>query len=410
MNIEKKYLLTTHIDSLDLTDKRVLIRADLNIPINNGIISCDHKLKALLPTIAKIKKKGAKIVLITHMGRPTHKASELSTQNLIPWFVHNGYRTTFAKTIAQGRQKSFENKNTLLLIENLRFFPGERKKDELFAKELHQLGDYFINDAFGAIHNDDTSITLLPKLFPPDKRFIGPLIEKEITQLSKLSNNPAQPFVLILGGKKIKTKLPLIEHILEKTQKILLAPAISFTFSQYKGEKIGNSLVDATCLPFISTILTKAKQLEVQLVLPSDYLIAKGNFDGPTSYIDSQNIPNDFVGVSIGPKTMQIFAQEIMNAKTIFFNGAFGNIRKRETLDGMKAILLAMTRSKAFTVIGGGDSVYAAYLFGVDKQIDYLSTGGGATLAYLSGKQLPGLRVFNVYHSSKTKTQDKNQA
>jgi len=366
--------------------KRVLLRTDLNVPLHEKQIICDHKLQAILPTIDEIKKANAKVVLITHLHG--------STIQLVEWFEKKGYAITFEPNLQKAKEKSLENINTILLLENVRSFNGEKNQDPIFAKKLADLGDYYINDAFGVVHRNDTSITILPQLFDRENRFLGPLIKKEMQTFKKLKNSSKKPFVLVLGGGKPHSKIPLIENLLTKVQSVLLCPAIVFTFLKYQKKQVGKSLVDNPSLPLIPKIIQKAKKLDVHLLFPKDYQVAKGSFDCPTSLIDSDKIPYGFVGLSIGPKTIEYFSKEILNAKTVFFNGSFGNIQKKETLKGMKAIYNTMTQSSGYTVIGGGDSVAAAYLFGVEKSIDYLSTGGGAALAYLSSAKLPGLEAF----------------
>lgn len=397
MKIEN-FFLTSKIKDLNLKEKRVLLRADLNVPISNKKIINDYKLETILPTIDLIQKHGAKVILITHIGRPKDKEPELSTKIIADWFEKKGYSITLEPDLDKAKEKSFENGNSILMLENLRFFPEKKDyADSLrvqFAKKLASLGDYFVQDAFGTLHRNDTSITILPKLFEKDTRFIGPFMEKELKIFDTIRAHLAKPFVFIIGGGKIKSKLPLIENILDKVQTILLCPAIVFTFSKYLKKPVGKSLVDDSLIPIVPKILQKARDMGVKILFPQDYQIAKGNFEGPVSYIDSDKIPHDSLGMSIGKKTQELFEKEIMKAKTVFFNGAFGNMNKKETLYGMKALLEAMAQSKAFTVVAGGDSIAAACNFGLADSIDYLSTAGGATLAYLSGIELPGLKAF----------------
>jgi len=394
------FFLTSRIKNLNLKDKRVLLRADLNVPVKNGNISDAYRLRAIEPTINLLQKHGAKVILITHLGRPKGTDPQLSTTIIANWFRKKGYVVSVEPNLEKAKEKSFEEPATILLLENLRFFPEKDNYDETqritFAKKLALLGDYFVQDAFAALHRHDTSVTLLPVLFDKDKRFIGPLVEKELQALDAIRTNPANPFVLIIGGGKIASKLPLIEPMLDKVQTILLCPAIVFTFLKYRGKQIGKSLVDTQTVPLVSNILQKAKKLGVAIIFPVDYQIAKDNFDGAVSYTDSDIIPDNSIGISIGTKTEKLFTQEIMKAKTVFFNGAFGNRNKEETLYGMKTLMEAMAKSKAFTVIGGGDSVAAAYSFKLENSINYLSTAGGSTLAYISGVELPGLKPFDA--------------
>jgi len=412
--MEETVFLTSHIKDLDLTGERILLRLDLNVPVVGNKIINDHKIKQALPTIDMLQKKGAKVIIMTHIGRPKEYPPGFSTKHLIPWFKQNGYVAQFEPNFDKAKMESYKNPNDILLLENLRFFDGEQNeghftifaqdiaiigdkqdvKAHLFAKNLADIGDYYVNDAFGAMHRHDTSITLVPQLFDPKKRFLGPLVERESLMLSKLVKNPEQPFTLIMGGGKIKDKLPLLAKLVDKVDTILLCPAIVFTFSKFLGKKIGKSLVDDSVISIVPDILKKAQEKGVNILFPLDYQAATDNFNGPLSYTESEAIEHNHVGVSIGPKTEGYFKDEILKSKTIFFNGAFGNMNKNKTLEGMKHILEAMGEINGFSVVGGGDSVAVANMFGIANKIDYLSTGGGATLTYVSGLELPGLKAF----------------
>jgi len=395
--IAKKHFLTHAIDTLDLKNKRVLLRADLNVPLDNQKIISDYKLKAILPTINMLLDKGAKVILVTHLGRPKNHDSNLSTQLLAPFFKQRKYKIKFEPDLNKAIKESLESKFDILLLENIRFFKGERDRSIDFAKKLATLSDYFVNDAFGVSHRDEASTTLVPKLLGIKKSFLGPLIQHELVALEMLMRHPKHPFTVMLGGGKVSTKLPMLEKLLSKNKidTLLLCPAIVFTFLKYMGKKTGNSLVDNTLLPIIPKILKIAKKQETKILYPIDYLVAKDNFDGPISYIDQNEVPDNFVGISIGPKTIKLFAQEINQSKTVFSNGTFGNIKKEKTLEGLKTLFKAMAKSNIYTVIAGGDSVAAAYMFKTANKIDYLSTGGGASLAYISGEKLPSLSLFN---------------
>lgn len=373
---------------------RVFVRADLNVPSEQGIITSEHRLVALLPTLKLIKRKGGRIVLATHRGRPTAANDADSTKILIPWLEKHGFSVTYEHDLEQAYVISQTHFGDILLLENLRFFPGEQKNNALFAQSLARLGDYYVNDAFGLLHRTDTSITGVPELFAPNKRTIGLLVEQELQTLNTLIEQPQHPFVLILGGAKIKDKLPLLRAFLPLVDTILVCPAIVFTFLKAQGQPVGKSLVDDTVLSESLQILEQAQKNKVRVLFPVDYQIAHGTFDGPVSYISSTDIPHDAVGVSIGPKTAQLFAHELEHAHSVFFNGVVGNERNTHTLQGMKSLLQAMAESDAFTVVGGGDSVAVVQELGFADEIDYCSTGGGATLTYLSGQPLPGLKIF----------------
>jgi phosphoglycerate kinase len=386
--------ITSHLKSLPLTNKTVFLRADLNVPINDGIILNDHRLIALEPTLSWLVSQHATIILATHIGRPQDHEPELSTQHLLPWFKKHGYDVLFAPDLEQMPAFINAHKGSIIVLENLRFYPGEQGHDPLFAQQLARGVDYYVNDAFALLHRTDTSITLLPELFEPDKRTIGFLIEDELKHLNRLVTNPAHPFSLVLGGGKIETKIPLLKNLMPHIDNLLLCPAIVCSFLKALGKPVGKSLVDDGALETCKTLLDEARRRNVNVFFPLDYQIAKDTFDGPLSYVEADQFPDDGVAVSIGPKTYTSFGNVIRDSQTVFYNGLMGTVARKETLDGMNAILKAMAQSPGFSVIGGGDSVAAAELLGHADDIEYLSTGGGATLSYLSGAPLPGLIPF----------------
>lgn len=388
---------TSLLPTFNMHNKRVFVRADLNVPIKNGIITNDYRLQALLPTIKYIQQAGGKIILATHIGRPKNVDPSLSTRALIPWFTSHGYSITFQSDLEQAYTDSFKDFHTILLLENLRFFPGEKNGDSAFAQKLASLGDYYVDDAFGSLHRTDASIVLVPTFFPADKRTIGLLVERELQMLDRLLT-PEQPFSLILGGGKVADKIPIINALLPRIHSLLLCTAISNTFVKALGNSIGKSLVDEAALPLCKELVDRAQELGVIVYLPVDYYAAHDSFNGPviTEPIDAQAFPHDAVAISIGPKTVALYAREFMKDHTLFVNGLMGDLNRPETLRGTQLLYAAIGRSPALSVIGGGDSVAAAYQLGDVSQFDYLSTGGGATLAYISGQELPGLSVLNV--------------
>lgn len=394
MAIKKIISLTSSLHSTSLSDKRVFLRADLNIPIDQGTITDDYRLQALLPTINIIQQKGGKVILATHIGRPTQPDGSLSTQHLLPWFKAHGYAIVYEADLATALIKSHDDFNTILLLENMRFFAGEKNGDSQFAHQLAHLGDYYVNDAFALLHREDTSITLVPELFTPDHRSIGLLIEKELLMLNTLLINPVKPFVLILGGGKVADKLPLLYSLANMVDVVLLGPAIVFSFLKAQNKPVGASLVDTHYLDACNQFIVDADKKNIKLVFPIDYQIARDTFNGPLSYTDEDRFPADGVGISIGLKTADLFAREIKNAGTLFFNGLMGSIHRPETLAGAHAIFKAMALSPGKSIVGGGDSVAAAQFFKMGDSLDFLSTGGGVTLSYLSGNDLPGLRSF----------------
>jgi len=383
-------MLESKLNGLDLTGKRVLLRADLNVPLRNGKILDDYRLHKLLPTLNLIGQKGGSVVLITHIGRPDTVDPALSTKQLIPWFENRGYQIVFASTIEDAHKK-FDEGNRLVLLENLRFFPGEKGKDSKFAQGLATLGNYYVNDAFATMHRDDTSITLAPKYFPFERRTIGLLVQQELETLNKLLHDPKQPFTLIIGGGKVQTKLPLLFNLIDKIDMLFLCPAIVFSFSKAQGEPVGKSLIDDTALDLCREIMNTAKVNNIKLFFPIDYQIAMNGFDGPLSYVPANEIPDNGVGISIGPQTVDFWTKELSKPKTILYNGLMGNVERKETLEGACGLFRAMAQTKAHTIIAGGDSVAAANFCNVMGDIEWCSTGGGATIAYLSGEVLPGL-------------------
>lgn len=359
MNIAK-------IQTLDLKHKRVFLRADLNTPLKNKKILQDFKLHSILPTIDHILKNGGKVILATHIGQPDAKSQtnffdeNLSTKILQPWFEKNGYKIKYEIDLKKAELESKQNFSEILLLENLRFFNGEKEHNLEFAQMLATLGDIYVNDAFGACHRNNTSMTLVPELFNKKNKAFGLLIQKEIENLNKLKNNIQQPFTIVLGGNKIKDKIKLLENFItqNKVKSILLGGAVT------------NSLLNKK--------ETDLVQSNVKIFLPQDFI-----------KVDNKN-------VDIGYKTIKTFEEEIGKAKTIFANGPMGIYEKKESKTGTQKILNKIANSNAFTVIGGGDIVAATFLFNLEKKINFLSTGGGATLFFLSCKnpleQMPGLR------------------
>ncbi len=383
--------LKSLLPTADLNGKRVLLRADLNVPLSNGSIVSDARLKAIIPTINLIQEKGGKIILMTHIGRPKDHEATLSTKTLVPWFAQHGYSCVFENDINNAYAKSFHDPKTILLLENLRFYAGEKQNDPSFAQSLARLGDVYVNDAFGNLHHADSSMIEVPKLFAPQKRMFGPLIEQEINHANKLLNNPEHPFICIIGGNKIKDKMPLITHLIDKIDTLLLCPALVFTYLKSKGKSVGSSLVDQESFAACQEL---KKHAESKIVVPIDYLISKNGFEGPYSVKKPDELTNGDFGISIGPETEKMFFDIIKKSKTSFYNGLMGSLTAQETLSGTKAIFEAMIASQGYSVIGGGDSTAAAEKMGLSGKISYLSTGGGALVAYLSGQKLPGLKIL----------------
>ena len=388
-----KSSLTCTLENINLSNKNVFLRADLNVPINNGIITNDFKLKAACPTIDLLLKKNAHIVLATHLGRPQKQDADFSTKHLIGWFEEHGYNIIFAKSPQKALQKQINQSGKIILLENLRFFPGEQAQSKAFAQELYVLGSVYVNDAFGALHRNDTSLTLLPALYQSNVKTIGLLVQKELTHLAQLVDNPKKPFVIILGGKKIKTKLPFLETMLQKTDTILLCPALVFTLLAAQKKSIGQSLIDTTMIEKATKLLSQPNAKNI--ILPKDFQIIFESITGPVAYTQNQNIPADAIGTAIGPKSIALFIDFIKNAKTLFFNGPMGFEENPKTMLATYELLNAIGNSNAYSVIGGGDSIAAALHCKAADKVNFLSTGGGSTLAFIAGQKLPGLEYMH---------------
>lgn len=385
--------LKSTLPNMNVDEKTVFLRADLNVPLHNGIIANDFKIQAERPTIDLLLQKNAKIVLATHLGRPQVQEKSLSTKNLMPWFKDHGYAIEFAKDPHEAANKIKSINKTIVLLENLRFFSGEKDQSESFAQELKHCGQFYVNDAFGTLHRDDTSITLVPQLYAQQNKTIGLLIEKELHHLNKLIDNPMRPFMVILGGGKVETKLSFIENMIKKVDKLLLCPALVFTLLKALGNPIGKSLVDNAQLENMKKVWAIPNAQKV-IALPSDYQVVLDSYNGPIEYTGTETFPNNAIGTAIGPKTITDFGLMLKKAKTIFFNATMGFSDYPETQEATKLLLKILATTDAYTVVGGGDSVKAVFEASVAKKISFLSTGGGATLAYISGEMLPGLKFM----------------
>jgi phosphoglycerate kinase len=373
--------------------KKVFLRADLNVPLKNGTILNDFRLQSIVPTLNYLLKNNNMIILVTHIGRPKGYDKNLSTELLIPWFKEHHYNIAFAPTIKNVLSTPFQEK-CIVLLENVRFFPEEQDPNPLFAKQLAQTADYYVNDAFGTLHKNDCSITLLPYEFSENRRTIGFLVEKELSVLDTLAHNPQKPFIAILGGKKIKEKIPLIKNLLHTTDTILLCPALCFSFLATLNKPFGKSLIEESTFSLCKNIIIEAQDHHVDIVFPQDYQIAENIVDGTLSYTQASQFPSNAIGISIGPKTVDLFIQKINAAQTIFFNCAMGFAERPETRQSTYALLHAMAKAQGVTVVAGGDTIEAIFTAGVADNIDHLLSGGGAALAYLGGNQLPGLIPF----------------
>ncbi len=377
---------------LFVQNERVFVRADLNVPVENGRIEDDFRLKAVQPTLDLLIAEGARIIIGTHIDRPTGYDERFSTAHLIPWFKDHAYTVFFAATLEEAARYAQKLKpGELLMLENLRFSPHEKQPTNAFAQDLASLADYYINDAFGLLHRNDTSITVLPQLYPSTRKTIGLLVEKELSVLEHLRTHRHKPFLVFLAGGKVKDKLPLIEELLSFVDTLAVGPALSFTFLKAQGYPVGQSLVEDSLITQADTIMKEAERLHVKLLFPLDYLIAHNTLGGSTEIVAADAIPENGIGLSVGPKTLELYAQEISHARTIVLNGSMGIEEQPVSLESMHILLRTIAQSTAYSMIGGGESVAAVYHYGLEQDISFCSSGGGSLLAYLSHKELPGL-------------------
>jgi phosphoglycerate kinase len=389
-NINKKT-----VKDIDIKGKRVLVRVDFNVPLDeNGNITDDTRIVAALPTIEYILNQNASVILMSHLGRPKGEVKENLRLNPVAKRLEELLKKPVKKlNDCIGKEVEEASKNIkpgdVILLENLRFHKEEEKNDEEFAKKLASLGDVYVNDAFGAAHRAHASVAAITKFLPSVAGF---LLAKEIYYLGNLLKNPERPFIVILGGAKISTKIGVINNLLDKVDKMLIGGGMTFTFLKSKGLNIGTSIVETEKEVEAFEILRKAQNEEKEIVLPDDVVVADEiKEDAKTKVVDIYQIPDNMSGVDIGPKTIKKFKKIINEAKTIFWNGPMGVFEIDKFAEGTKEIAKAVANSNAVTVVGGGDSISALKKFNLLDKITHVSTGGGASLEFVEGKPLPGI-------------------
>lgn len=389
------------IDDINVKGKRVLVRCDFNVPLKDGKITDENRLVAALPTIKKLVADGGKVILCSHLGKP--KGEPKPELSLAPVAVRLsellGQEVKFAaddNVVGPNAKAAVAamKDGDIVLLQNTRYRAEETKNGEEFSKELGSLADVYVNDAFGTAHRAHCSTVGVTKYV--DTCVIGYLIEKEIKYLGNAVEDPARPFVTILGGAKVADKLNVIQNLLNKADTLIIGGGMAFTFLKAKGYETGSSLVDDTKLDYCKDMLKQAEEKGVKLLLPIDNVVIK-EFPNPidaevdAKVINSDNLPSDSMGVDIGPKTAELFAKEISNAKTVVWNGPMGVFENPTLAKGTLAVAKAMADTDAVTVIGGGDSAAAVNQLGFGDKMTHISTGGGASLEFLEGKELPGI-------------------
>jgi len=384
------------IRDLDLKDKKILMRVDFNVPLDDKLnITDDIRIRATLPTIKyALENKAKKVILMSHLGRPDGKVVESLRLDPVAKRLEELLGEKVKKLndcMGEEIKKEIEeSKERIILLENLRFHPEEEKNDPNFAKKLAELGDLFVNDAFGTCHRAHASTEGITHYL---KSAAGFLLEKEIKYLGETLENPQRPFVVILGGAKVSDKIGVIENLLPKADAILIGGAMAYTFLKAKDIGIGNSKYEKDKLELAKNILEKAESLKKKFILPLDHLVAeKIEPTAKTRYTKDNSIPDGWLGVDIGKKAIKEFKKILKTARTIVWNGPLGIFEIEPFSRGTKAIALYIAKLPAVTIVGGGDTASAVAKFKVDKKMTHVSTGGGASLEYMEGKALPGIK------------------
>lgn len=392
------------VEDLNVAGKRVLVRCDFNVPLKNGVITDENRIVAALPTINYLIEHGAKVILCSHLGKP--KGEPKPEYSLAPVAVRLseklGKNVVFAaddNVVGENARKAVAEMKDgdVVLLQNTRYRVEETKNGEEFSKELGSLCDLFVNDAFGAAHRAHSSTVGVASYVKESAN--GFLMAKEIKFLGDAVNNPTRPFVTILGGAKVADKLAVIENLINKADVLIIGGGMAYTFLKAQGKEIGTSLLDPEKIDYCKEMLDRAKAKGVELLLPVDCVVAK-SFPDPidaaieTEVVDADHIPADMMGLDIGPKTCELFAAKVKEAKTVVWNGPMGVFENPELAKGTIAVAQALADTEATTIIGGGDSAAAVNQLGFGSKMSHISTGGGASLEYLEGKELPGIAAM----------------
>ncbi|MBB6497880.1 phosphoglycerate kinase [Pedobacter cryoconitis] len=393
------------IDQCDFKDKKALVRVDFNVPLDKDFnITDDKRMRAALPTINKILNDGGSVILMSHLGRPKGgPENQFSLKHILGDLSRMlDLEVKFADDCI-GESAVDKAKNLVpgqvLLLENLRFYKEEEKGDKEFAAKLAKLGDVYVNDAFGTAHRAHASTSIIAEFFPTEKYF-GYLMAEELKNAEKINHHAEKPFTAIMGGAKVSDKILLIESLLEKVDNLIIGGGMAYTFSKAQGGEIGTSLLEADRMELCLQLLEKAKSKGVNILLPLDTVIAdKFDNNAAKKNVDAGHIPADWMGLDIGPKSVELFSDVIKKSKTLLWNGPMGVFEMANFEQGTRAIadaVVAATKENgAFSLIGGGDSAAAIAKFNLEDQVSYVSTGGGALLEYMEGKELPGVKAIN---------------
>ena len=384
------------IKDIEVKGKKVIVRCDFNVPMEDGKITDDSRITAAMPTVEYLLANGAAVILMSHLGRPKGEPNKEFTLAPVAARIaeYLGRPVIFAEsdTVVDDsvREKAeMLRPGEIMLLENTRFRKEEEKNEENFSKELAELADIFVNDAFGAVHRAHCSTAGIADYLPAVSGF---LIEKELKFLGEALENPVRPLVAVLGGSKVSDKILVIENLIEKANTIIIGGGMAYTFLKAEGKEIGTSICEEDKLELALDLKAKAARKGVKMLLPLDSKLGdKFDKECNTMFADSDNMPEGWMGMDIGPRTIEAYTKEIMEAGTVLWNGPMGVFEFDAFADGTKAVAQALAESGAVSVVGGGDSAAAVRKFGYDEKISHISTGGGASLEYLEGKVLPGV-------------------
>jgi phosphoglycerate kinase len=391
------------IDQQNFRGKRVLVRVDFNVPLNEQFeVTDDTRIRAAIPTLEKLARDGAKVIVMSHLGRPkSGPEDKFSLKHIVPCLSS---LTTYAVSFVEdciGEKVALAvdamSNGSILVLENLRFYKEEEKGDEFFAGQLAENGDVYVNDAFGTAHRAHASTAIIANFFPTDKYF-GYLMENEVKSIDRVLNSTDKPVVAIVGGSKVSSKIGIIENLINTSDSIIIGGGMAFTFVKAMGGKVGNSLVEEDRLDQALSLMNKAKEKGVQFLLPSDAVIAdQFSNDANVQTVAIDAIPDGWMGLDIAQNSIDVFHRTIVNAKIVLWNGPMGVFEMEKFAHGTKAIAIALaeaTQKGCFTLVGGGDSVAAINQMNMSDQVSYVSTGGGAMLESLEGIVLPGIAAI----------------
>lgn len=387
------------VRDVDVKGKRVFVRVDFNVPMQDGKITDDTRIRAALPTIQYLSEQGAKVILASHLGRPKGQVVEelrltAAGERLSELIGKPVLKTNeaFGETVKAEIAKMEDG--DILLLENVRFYPGETKNDPELARSFAELADLYVNDAFGAAHRAHASTEGIAQYIPAVSGF---LMEKELNVLGEAMENPKRPFTAIIGGAKVKDKIGVIENLLEKADNLIIGGGLAYTFVKAQGYEIGKSLLEEDKIELAKEFMAKAKEKGVNFYMPVDVVVAKEfSEDAETKVVDIKEIPSDWEALDIGPKTRELYTDIVKNSALVIWNGPMGVFEFDKFAEGTKAVAQALAdAANTYTIIGGGDSAAAAEKFNLADKMDHISTGGGASLEFIEGKVLPGVAALN---------------